>query len=498
MSYWKAPMETSRLEDKMRRRTPARRWHLPSGWWVRLSLSWAALVLLVLLLTITTLVVKMRPTESDATHLAMYLALSGGIALALGQAGLWLADAARIGGFRLKLAIPSLLTALIIGFSVIIISRLMFISVDDSELVLAFLAFGTAIALAMAWSIAGEVNRAVARIEAGARRIAAGDYDWRIEEVSVGGAAEITRLANWFNSMADSIQSAFQRRDRAEAERRQIIAALSHDLRTPLASVRAMIEAIDDGIVTDPETIQRYQRTIRSEVGHLSALMDELFELARLESGALPLQLEKVALEAILSDVLEAHHERAEQANVRLIGDAGLALPMVPLDARQIQRVMNNLVQNALHHTSAGGAVLLHASPCRTDGHPSGIMVQVIDTGTGIAAHDLPHIFERTYRGETSRRRTSPDRAMITIRAGLGLAIAQRIVEAHGGSIRAVSPLDSEAVVCLRAHGIALTGTAGAVLRFTLPRATAFGRPPATALAAGQVPQPGVDSYSRG
>ncbi len=464
-------METTKSHKTIRRIASPRHWSLRSSWWIRLSLSWVALVVLTLLLTVTILVIKMRPTASDAVHLAMYLALSGGIALGVGQVALWLADVTHVGSFRLKLAIPSLLTALIIGVSVVLISRLMFLSVEDSELVLAFLAFGTAIALAIAWSIAGEVSDTVTHLEAGARRIAAGDYSWRIEEADAGGTTEISRLADWFNSMAASVQQAFERRDSAEADRRQVIAALSHDLRTPLASIRAMIEAIDDGVVTDVTTIRRYQRTIRSEVGRLSALMDDLFELSRLESGATTLQLERVALEDILSDALEGQREQAEQANITLVGYAESDLPVAPLDPRQIQRVIDNLLQNALRHTPAGGAIMLHAAPRHADmgGQPTGIVVQVIDTGDGIAAHDLPHIFERTYRGEASRRRAAADDGHTAANAGLGLAIAQRIVAAHGGSICAVSPLDAEASALLHQQGIGATARAGAALRFTLP-----------------------------
>lgn len=442
---------------------------LRSGWWLRMSLSWAALVVFVLVVTIAVLLVKMKPTASDATHLALYLALSGGIALGAGQVAFWLADATRIGGFRLKLAIPSVLTAIIIGFNVIMISRLMFLSAEDSELVLAFLAFGTAIALVFAWSVAGQVSRAIARIEAGARRIAAGDYGWRIENADAWGATEVSRLAYWFNSMAASIEEAFERRDNAEAERRQVIAALSHDLRTPLASVRAMIEAIDDGIVSDPATIRRYQRTIRSEVGHLSALMDDLFELSRLESGAQTLHRERVALEDILSDALEGQREHAEQAHIKLIASAEGELPAVLLDARQIQRVINNLLQNALRHTPTGGAIVLHAAPLLHTGKSAGVVVQVIDTGEGIAAHDLPHIFEHTYRGEVSRRRSADSQDETAAHAGLGLAIAQKIVVAHGGSIRAISPIDPEARALLCDQGIEQVTSAGAVLRFSLP-----------------------------
>ena len=463
-------METVREDISQRAITRRRRWG--NSWWLRMSLSWVALVVFVLLVTIAVLLVRMKPTASDATHLALYLALSGGIALGAGQLGLWLSDATRIGGFRLKLAIPSILTALIIGFNVIMISRLMFLSVEDSELVLAFLAFGTAIALAMAWSVAGEVSRAIARIEAGARRIAAGEYSWRIEEADAGGTTEVSRLARWFNSMAQSVEEAFARRDSAEADRRQVIAALSHDLRTPLASVRAMIEAIDDGIVTDQETVRRYHRTIRSEMSHLSALMEDLFELSRLESGAQTLQLERVAIEDILSGALEAQREHAEQGHIQLIGHAEGYLPPVILDTRQIQRVINNLLQNALRHTPDGGAILLHAAPAQSKGSRTSVAVQVIDTGEGIAASDLPHIFERTYRGEVSRRRRQTDRDDSAAHAGLGLAIAQRIVEAHDGSICAISPLDAEAHDLLHAQGITAPATGGAVFRFTLPMTT--------------------------
>jgi signal transduction histidine kinase len=451
------------------REREGRWWTQRSLLWVRMGLGWAALVVVVLLVTIAVLLLKMKPNSSDSAHLALYLALSGGVALGLGQVGLWVADATRLGNLRLKLAIPSLLTALIIGFNVIMISRLMFLSVEDSELVLAFLAFGTAIALAIAWSVAGETSRALATIEAGAQRIAAGDYAWRIADPDSTGTTEVSRLAIWFNSMAASVQEAFAHRDSAEAERRQIIAALSHDLRTPLASIRAMAEAIDDGVVSDPATVRRYQRTIRTEVGHLSALMDELFELSRLESGALALQLERMALEDILSDALEGQLEHAAQAHINLFGSAEADLPPVRLDARQIQRVIDNLLQNALRHTPAGGAVVLHASRLTRANQQAKVVIQVIDSGEGIAAQDLPHVFERTYRGEVSRTRSAVDLDDASAHAGLGLAIAQRIVEAHGGEIAVTSPIDDEARTLLRATDIDTQSVAGTVLRFTLP-----------------------------
>src|SRR6185437_630267 len=149
-------------------------------------------------------------------------------------------------------------------------------------------------------------------------------------EDELGGGAELARLGRWFNQMAASVEMAFARQARAERERRQLIAAISHDLRTPLASVRAMSEAISDGVASDAATVARYQRTILAEVRHLSLLIDDLFELSRLEAGApadLGLRFEAVALEDVISDALEALGEQAHARGVTLTGRVAGELP---------------------------------------------------------------------------------------------------------------------------------------------------------------------------
>jgi signal transduction histidine kinase len=312
--------------------------------------------------------------------------------------------------------------------------------------------------------------------------MAAGEYSVRIPEDDLGGGAEVARLGRWFNQMAASVEGAFDRQRRAEHERRELVAALSHDLRTPLASIRAMIEAITDGVVTEPESIDRYQRTVRGEVRHLTALIDDLFELARLEAphnGAISLRRDVVALEDILSDTLEAMQEQANVQGVALSGGIDGDLPPIKLDVRQIHRVLTNLMQNALCHTRCGGHVAIRATYVGGTSVASmpHIVVSVVDDGEGIAPHDLPHIFEPTFRGERSRRREVSDgrnaqdaRETFPTGAGLGLAIARGLVEAHGGAMHAESPL-SLASVALLTDGTAsapLVGP-GTCLTFTLP-----------------------------
>lgn len=255
--------------------------------------------------------------------------------------------ATRFGGIRVKLAPLPLLTAGVIALDVLLLARLMFMTVEDGHLLLLFLVFATLVALGISFSLGSSLSTRVAHIEHGARRPASGEYAVRLTDEGAEGEDEIIHLVGWFNQMAAAVQEAFRERQAAEEERRQVVAALSHDLRTPLTAVRALIEALDDGVVTDSETVQRYQRTIRAEMRHLSGLMDDLFELSRMESGALTLSRERMALEDVLSDALEGAHTIAGRAGIHLEGQVAAALPEVKVDVRQLHRVLMNLLQNA-------------------------------------------------------------------------------------------------------------------------------------------------------
>jgi signal transduction histidine kinase len=247
--------------------------------------------------------------------------------------------------------------------------------------------------------------------------------------VAVRGDDELAELAREFNRMAALLEESVGARDRADASRRDLIAAVSHDLRTPLASLRAMNEALADGIVDDPATQARYLSTMRAQIDRLSGLIDDLFELSQIDAGALRLDLQLVAPSDLVSDLIEGLRPQAEVRAIALRGEVASGLAPAPMAAGKVERVIENLVTNGIRHTPAGGSVTISVAPA---GDGAGLLFTVADTGEGIAAEDLPHIFERFYRGEKSRSRATGG-------AGLGLAIARGIVEAHGGRIWAES-----------------------------------------------------------
>jgi signal transduction histidine kinase len=187
------------------------------------------------------------------------------------------------------------------------------------------------------------------------------------------------------------------------------------------------LEALYDGVVEEPETVKRYLNTAQRDVSSLSALIDDLFEMAQLDAGGIPLEKADSSLADLISDTLESFSELASRQSVALEGSAESSVDPVLMDTQRIGRVLNNLIGNALRHTPAGGQVEVRARRTAT-----GVEVIVCDSGEGIRAEDLPNIFESFYRGEKSRSRATGG-------AGLGLAIARGIVRAHGGEIRVES-----------------------------------------------------------
>ena len=278
----------------------------------------------------------------------------------------------------------------------------------------------------LVWLLSRRTLAPLQSLGAAARRLGRGDLSQRAEAT---GPSEIRQLAQSFNVMAAGLEE-------AERHRRNLTADIAHELRTPLSNIQGYLEAIKDGLIQPtPETID----TIHRQALHLSRLVEDLRLLAQVEAGALQLQLTPARLEELLQSAVEAVRPRAEAKGVALSLEVEAPLPTVELDVTRIAQVLGNLLENAITHTPEGGRVSVSAQS-RT----GQAAISVSDTGPGIAPEDLPRLFDRFYRGDPSRSRSTGG-------AGLGLTIARRLIEAHGGTIEADSALGqgSRFTVCL-------------------------------------------------
>lgn len=387
----------------------------------------------------------MGAPRSDAAQLALFLSISGPGSLLLG-ALLFRLTNGWLGSVRLRLAAAYGAGLLVIMVNVLATSVLMFLSQHDLALLLLLLGFSAVVSLAFGINVAAAITDELADLAKAAGRIAAGDLGTRVHP---RGSDEIARLGAAFDEMAGRLQASFERERALEAGRRDLIAAVSHDLRTPLATTRVMVEAITDGVVTEEAEVQRYLHLITGEVQHLSRLIDDLFELSQIESGALVLQLAPTHLPELCRQTLAAYQAPAQDGGVSLEQAADPDVPPVAADAPRLQRVLRNLVDNALHYTPPGGVVRVEVRR-----EPGVARVSVRDSGPGLSPDETERVFERFYRGTRARSRAD-GAASRPAGAGLGLAIARGLVAAHGGRIWAE-----------RQEG------GGSVFHFTVPLAT--------------------------
>ncbi len=271
--------------------------------------------------------------------------------------------------------------------------------------------WGFAVALALSLLLGRRIVIPLRTIVRAARRFGSGDLETR---VPVRGPTEIAALAWEFNRMAEGLQD-------AQHQRQALVADVAHELRTPLTVLRGYLEAMRDGI-TDPD--RDTLGVVHEEAVHLQRLVDDLQDLAQADAAELVLDVDLLQVSEVLQAAAAGFALQASDASVRIEVEAGLGLPPVRADRRRVAQVVHNLVANALRYTPAGGRITLRASE-RPEG---GVAVEVEDTGWGIPAEHLPHIFDRFYRVDPSRTRGTGG-------SGLGLTIAKRIVEAHGGSL---------------------------------------------------------------
>jgi signal transduction histidine kinase len=362
----------------------------------------------------------LRPGWRDLELMAQLLALTAGISVVVGYGAHRLGWLERAPSLRSALVGTYLLASLLTFLNVWITARLMFASEHDLRLATVLLIFAGGIAVALGSFFAHAFSRRIARLENAARKIQQGDLSIRVD---LGGTDEIAALGRAFNQMAGRLESAQQKQVELDALRRDLVAWAGHDLRTPLASIQVLVEALVDGLVDDPEATRKYLLQAKKQVDSLSLLVNDLFQVSQLDAGGLPLKFETASLSDLISDTLESFSGLAKQGGVHLSGSASADIDPLDFDVQYMGRVLNNLVSNALRHTPPGGSVTVRAERA-----PGVVTVSVHDTGEGIAPEDLRFVFERFYRGEKSRRRASGG-------AGLGLAIARGIVEAHGGRI---------------------------------------------------------------
>lgn len=289
-----------------------------------------------------------------------------------------------------------------------------------SNLARAMLVAGLALSgglLGLAALFSRRISRPLRQLDGAARAVAAGDMQVRVRP---GLVREVADLTESFNRMADALALADQ-------QRRQMTADVAHELRTPLSVIKGRLEGVQDGVYqADEEQIAG----LLGEVALLERLIEDLRLLALADAGQLALYPEPTDVAQLLRDTARSFAPEAAARAVTLQVEPAPALPELLADPQRLAQVLGNLVSNALRHTSADGTVKISAQTTEL----GGIVFAVSDSGSGISAVDLPHIFDRFYRADRARTRTRGG-------AGLGLAIARRLVEAHGGQIWAASTL---------------------------------------------------------
>jgi signal transduction histidine kinase len=340
-------------------------------------------------------------------------------ALVVVAAGLGLQE--RLRRRQAKVARQSALTAVVTAVVALAglwaVSAQMLVSSHDLAVVLASLPVAAGAGVAYGVATARQVATDLEALAGTARRLEAGDLAARAR---MQGTAEVALIAETLNAAAARLAAARERERRMEQERRDLIAWASHDLRTPLASLRALAEALADDLAPDEATRRRYLAGLTANVERLSGLVDDLFELSAIQAGAVSLQLEPTSLPDLVTEVLDRFAPEAAAAGVRLEGqlDGGRG---VLAGRDQLGRVLANLVVNGIRHTPRGGCLRVLVADDDVNA-----TVRVADSCGGIPEADLPHVFDQLWRGDPARS---------TKGAGLGLAIARGLVDAHGGSI---------------------------------------------------------------
>lgn len=353
-----------------------------------------------------------------------------------------LARRRRLGSLRRQALVTALLALAPSAVALALFVELMFVSGHDATLAALAVFYSALLGVWAGRLLSQRVMDDIDALRAGLEAVGAGEREL---DLRLGGADELAKVAAEVEAMVARLAAAEARREDSESARRSLIAAVSHDLRTPVTALRLLADAVDDEI-GDPAIRREYVRRLGVHVRALGGLIDDLFELTQLEAGAVAWSMSRIDLDELVEETVAAMRPAAEAGGIAVLAEIDPSLTSAHANPERIQRVLFNLIQNAIRHTPADGSVTVRAQRAGTS-----VEIEVADTGTGIAASDRERIFEPFQQGADRASRSDGS-------AGLGLAISRAIVEAHGGRIWVVDELAGE-------------GKAGARVRFSLPAA---------------------------
>ncbi len=373
--------------------------------------------LLLLAAVLAGLLLSLRYGLEDGLLMALFVLACG--APAVMGSHLLARRRASAGGLTRQFLAGICIAVLLVMTGVGAIALLMFLSPHDAFVMGLLLVLAGALTAYAATVLAVGVMHDIEAVRDGLRAVGEGRHE---REIRTQGRDEIAELAAAANRMAVQLGEREAERDAAEAARRDLIAAVSHDLRTPLTSLRLLIDAIEDDLV-DPETRRRYLGQMSLHVTSLSGLVEDLFELSRLEAGDIQWSMQRVALDELVAETVEAMRPHAASKQVAVQAAVNGAVAPAKANPEKLQRVLFNLIQNAIRHTPADGSVTVAA-----ESNDMWVEIEGADTGEGVALEERERTFEPFFRGGAGSARSGNG-------TGLGLTISRAIVEAHGGQI---------------------------------------------------------------
>lgn len=358
--------------------------------------------------------ITMRPTPADRLHLVWFI---GGLVLTAGLVA-WLVPRwlRRSGSLRATVLVVALAAAATTLAGITVTSAMMFVSSHDARLLAVILVLSAGLAVVVSLAVAEPLTSDLGKLADAAGEVASGDLD---VTTGVSRHDELGATARALDAMIAELREVEQQRARLERERQDLLAGLGHDLRTPLTALNAAVEALQDGVASDPD---RYLASMRRDLEALGHLVDDLFLLARLETGGLDVAEDDVDLTELADEAAEALRPLAARHRIRVAVQADGRVAVVG-GASELRRVIRNLLDNAIRHSPADSDVVIELET--RDGAAE---VLVVDSGPGFPDDFRDRAFERFSRPEPARDRASGG-------AGLGLAIARGLVEAHGGTI---------------------------------------------------------------